>query len=97
MTKTKQVVSEMMDANKDLFTKFRTVHDAYEKNPEKWQNEFNEVGMKISDVMRKYERILCAHSEAGKYGKFSANLSDKFKDEVRKTFSRIDFIGTLYS
>ncbi len=97
MTKTKQVLQEMMEAHKDLFNRFRIVHDKYAVDPEKWQKEFNEIGEEVQDIMRKYERILCGHTEAGKYSKFSTNLSEKFKDEIRKEFPRIDFIGTEYT
>ncbi len=86
---------DMIDSNKELFAKFQDVHDAYEKEPAIYQHEFNQIGEEVQDVMRKYERILCSHSEAGKYGKYSANLAEKFKDEVRKDFPKIDFIGML--
>jgi hypothetical protein len=97
MTKYKQCYQDMIDANKKLFADFQDIHDSYVANPEKWQNEFNEIGERVQEVIRKYERILCSHSEAGKYGKYSANLADKFKEEIRKDFPRIDFIGTIYS
>lgn len=87
----------MMTSHKELFTRFKIVHDQYALDPEKWQKEFNEIGEEVSDVIRKYERILCGHTEAGKYGKYSTNLSEKFKDEIRKEFPQIDFIGTIYS
>lgn len=97
MTKYKQCYQDMVDANKPLFAKFQDIHDLYVQNPEKHQKLYNEIGEEVQDVIRKYERILCSHSEAGKYGKFSANLADKFKEEIRKDFSHIDFIGTIYS
>lgn len=87
----------MVTAHKELFEKFRVIHEKYVKDPQKWQKEFNETGDEVAIVMRKYEQILCEHSESGKYGKYSALLADKFKDEVRKDFSHIDFIGTIYS
>lgn len=97
MSKYKQCYQEMIDANKKLFADFQDIHDKYMENPERWQHEFNEIGFEVQEVIRKYERILCSHSEGGKYGKYSANLADKFRDEIRKDFPRIDFIGTIYS
>lgn len=97
MRKYKQCYQEMIDANKKLFTEFAKIHDEYITDSKKWQQEFNETGGKVQEVMRKYERILCSHSEAGKYGRYSATLAEKFKDEIRKDFPRIDFIGVIES
>jgi sugar-specific transcriptional regulator TrmB len=97
MTKYKQCYQDMISSNKELFARFKQIHDQYATDQEKWQKEFNEVGEEVQEVIRKYDRILCGHSEAGKYGKFSSNLSEKFKDEIRKEFPHIDFIGTIYT
>lgn len=82
-----------MDENKDLFDTFKSVHDAYVVNPEANQARFNSIGSEVMDIVRHYERILCGKTESGQYGKFSGNLSQKFWDEVRKVFRKIDFVG----
>lgn len=83
----------MIKNNQSLFAKFKLIHDKYAVDQTKRQDEFNEVGVKVLEVVRSYEKMLCSHSENGTYGKYSANLADKFWDEVRKHFKLIDFIG----
>lgn len=83
----------MTEQNKELFANFRMVHDSYIINPEANKARFNEVGSEILDVIRHYESVLCGKSENGGFGKFSSNLSQKFWNEVRKDFPKIDFVG----
>lgn len=84
-----------MNNHKELFDEFKVIHDKYEASAKKWQNEFNEKGQEILEVIRKYENMLCSQSEGGKYGKFSAKLAEKFWEPVRAQFPKIDFIGMM--
>jgi hypothetical protein len=93
MVKYKQCIADMLEYNKELFDTFKKVHDNFAIDPKKWQQEFNETGEEALAVIRKYERILCGHSESGKYAKFSGNLADKYWEELRKMFPKIDFVG----
>ncbi len=93
MSKYKQTVDEMVAANKELFDNFKEIHDAYAMNPEAWQKLLNEYGAEVVEIIRDYERKLCIKMGTGKYGQFSQNLSQKFWDEVRKIFPKIDFVG----
>ncbi|GDX62453.1 hypothetical protein LBMAG33_7630 [Candidatus Levyibacteriota bacterium] len=93
MVKYKECYLEMVEQNKELFVSFDKLHEEYEANSEKWQALFNKEGANVLEVIRKYENILCGKSENGKYGKFSSTLSDKFWNEIRSHFSKIDFIG----
>ena len=83
----------MTEENKKLFDTFCAVHDAFVLNPDANKARFNEIGSEVMDIIRSYERILCGKTESGQYGKFSANLSQKFWDEVRKVYPKIDFVG----
>lgn len=83
----------MFEFNKELFGAFREIHDKYMLDPKKWQNEFNEKGREILPILQKWENSLCSKSESGKYGKFSSNLADKFRSEVKEHFPKIDHIG----
>lgn len=94
MSKHKKYFKEMWDSHNLEFESFQKIHDAYVVDSSKWQMEFNTKGRKIVDIIRNWERLLCQKSEAGKYGKFSSNLSDKFWSEVRVHFPKIDFVGT---
>src|ERR1700691_6570801 len=93
MVKYKQQVQDMFSANEEIFKAFKELHDKYEKDPKKWQDEFNEKGFAIQALLRRWENNLCGKSESGQYGKFSSTLADKFREEVKVHFPKIDFIG----
>jgi hypothetical protein len=86
---------QMMEENKELFETFRGIHDAYVLNPEVNQKKYNQIGIEILEVVREYERKLCGNMNSGSYGAFSQNVSQKFWDEIRKAFRKIDFIGAV--
>lgn len=83
----------MIEQNKAAFDEFQKLHDEYALNPEANQEIYNEEGKKIQEIIRKYEDILCGHSEKSGYGNYTASLAEKFHDEVRKHFPKIDYIG----
>ena len=83
----------MLLEHKELFDEFKPIHDAYLINPQANQAKFNDAGARVMDVIREYERRLCAKMGAGQYSKFSANLSEKFMEEVKKIFPKIMFVG----
>ena len=93
MTKHEKYYQEMIDANSDLFFEFQEIHDKYLLDYGMWQAKYNEIGAKVVEVVRIWEKKLCQHSEKGTFGKFSGKLSDKFWDLVRKDYSKIDFVG----
>lgn len=93
MTKYQQVFQNMLTKNKALFDEFKRVHDLYEVDQEKYQKQFDEVGRDVQDIIRRYENILCGKSEGSGYGKFSTQLADKFKMQIKSVFPKIDCIG----
>lgn len=93
MAKYKKQIEEMMLMHQELFTKFRELHDNYALDPKQWQNQYNEEGREVMALLRRWENNLCAKSESGRYGKFSDKLADKFWNEVRMIFPKIDYIG----
>ena len=93
MSEYKKMFDLMIEQNKELFDNFSDIHREYTLDSAKWQKLFNQYGGEIMDVIREYERKLCIKMGTGKYGQFSAQLTDKFMGEVRKTFSKIDFVG----
>ncbi len=93
MTKFQQVFQDMLNKNQSQFDEFRRVHDLYSEDPQKYQKQFDEVGRDIQDIVRRYENVLCGKSEGTGYGKFSTKLSEKFQEQVRQTFPKIDCIG----
>jgi hypothetical protein len=95
MTKYKKAFTEMLEYNQKLFNEFKTTHDNYAKNPQTWKTQFNEQGTKALRIIRRYENILCSHSENSGYGKFSTTLSDKFWTEVRNYLPLIDQVEII--
>lgn len=93
MVKYKEIYRQMLAENKDLFSSFKQIHEQYAKDEKKWQKCFNEEGAKILAVIKKYENRLCSRSENSGFGKFSSNLTDKFREEVRNYLPLIDSIG----
>jgi hypothetical protein len=83
----------MIAQNKELFDRFQAIHDAFVLNPHANKAKFNDVGKEVTDVIREYERRLCAQMGKSMYSKFSQNLSEKFWREVRAAFPKIDFVG----
>ena len=83
----------MLEEKKELFDNFKQVHDAFILAPDANKARFNELGSEVLDVIRHYERVLCGKTESGQYGKFSSALAQKFWDEIRKLYRKIDFVG----
>lgn len=93
MTKYRAAVQQMLEENKELFDEFKPIHDAYVLNPAANQAKYNAIGATVMDVIREYERRLCAKMGAGQYSKFSMNLSEKFMEEIKNIYPKIMFIG----
>ncbi|MFZ5535336.1 MAG: hypothetical protein ACOY3M_04280 [Patescibacteria group bacterium] len=93
MTKYRAAVQQMLEENKELFDEFKPIHDAYVLNPAANQAKYNAIGASVMDVIREYERRLCAKMGAGQYSKFSMNLSEKFMEEIKNIYPKIMFIG----
>lgn len=94
MSKYQQYFQDMLETHQKPFDEFKIIHDKYALDPKKWQKEFNEMGQDVLTIIRKYENMLCGKSESGKFGKFSSKLSDKFWEQIRAYFPKIDFVGT---
>jgi len=83
----------MMEYNKEIFDKFVEIHEKFMQDEKKWKKEFDEIGEEILRTIRKYENLLCGHSESGKYGKFSNKTAETFWKLIRSKFPKIDFVG----
>ena len=92
MVRYKEYVKKMIDENQTLFDKFRIVHDKYYLDQDKYQEELNNIGEKVQEIVKEYENRVCANTERS-YSQYSANLAEKFQNEIRSVFPMIDFIG----
>lgn len=93
MTKYKKQIEEMLEIHKTVFDSFRKLHDNYVTDPKKWQEQYNEEGKDIMVLLRRWENNLCSKSESSRYGKFSNKLAEKFWEEIRLHFPKIDAVG----
>lgn len=92
-TKFKEYFDMMVADNKQLFEDFKDLSARYMMDDESNQEELNENGPEIVNIVREYEERLCKNTERGKYSNFSGGLAEKFQDMVRKNFPAIDYVG----
>lgn len=83
----------MLKDHKETFENFKDIHDHYTLEPEKYQKIYNDYGREILEIVQEYENRLCSKSENSGYGKYSTNLADKFREEVKKYLPKINSIG----
>lgn len=90
MAKYKEYFQEMIMQNKETFDAFKKLHDSYVNDPKKYQKEFETERSEMTLLIQRHVNRLCMKMESGKYGKFSSGLADKFWEEVRLYFPKID-------
>lgn len=87
------VYRDMISSNQDLFTSFKEIHDLFAADKTTNREKFNEIGEKVVDVIRRYEKMLCSKTDSGGFGKYSFGLADKYWEDVRHDYPFIDFVG----
>ncbi len=88
-----ELFHRMLKENEAALSEFKELHDRYQADPIKFQDEYNEKGKDFLEIVNKYERMLTSHSENSGYGKYTTNLSDKFRGAVKVLYPKLDFIG----
>lgn len=88
-----EIFNEMVTKHETEFDAFQEIHDKYEKDPQKWQERFNDEGAKIMEIVREYENRLCGHMENTQNATYSANLAEKFRNEIKRYLPKLDMIG----
>lgn len=91
--KYKEYADMMFEVHKEDFENFKEIHSKFALEPDKYQDEFNEKGKPIQEIIQEFEDKLCRQSEKGGYGVYTSKLAEKFREEVKKAFSEIDKIG----
>lgn len=91
--KYKQYFEQMIEENQELFEQFEFIHNQYKQDPQKYQEELNQKGQPVVDIIRDWERRLCAAMGRTRYSKYSEQLSEKFWNLVRQEFDQIDMVG----
>lgn len=93
MPKFREYFREMIDTHEEEFKEFADVHALYAQDKKKWQDEFNQKGEVVNEIIRTWESRLCGKSERGNNAVFSSRLAEKFRGEVKAFFPLIDFVG----
>lgn len=83
----------MTERNSELFDEFQIIHDKFVLNPNESADLFHKQGREVLDVIRDWERRLCAGMERGVNAVYSQKVSEKFWGEVKKRFSLIEKVG----
>jgi hypothetical protein len=92
-----EIFNEMVTKYEKEFDDFQILHDKYEKDPKKWQGDFNREGAKIMEIVREYENRLCGHMENTQNATYSASLAEKFRNEIKRYLPKLDMIGVTIS
>ncbi len=87
----------MVSENQELFDDFKKVHDSFADNRMRYQEEFNTKGQIIMEIIQEWEKRLCSRMEGGKNSVYSTNLSEKFREEIKKIYPKIDLVGVKLS
>ncbi|OGE18878.1 hypothetical protein A3D83_04590 [Candidatus Daviesbacteria bacterium RIFCSPHIGHO2_02_FULL_41_10] len=88
-----QLFQLMLKENESILSNFKLLHDKYALDPNTYQDQYNLEGEKVMEVIRKYEDMLTLHTENSGFGKYAANLSDKFRGACKLIYPKLDFIG----
>lgn len=93
----RQAYDEMVAKYADQFAAFQDVHDKFKSDQDTWKAKFDELGKPLVRIITDTENRLCSKMENSNRGKYSANLADKFRAEVKAHFPLIDFVGVTIS
>lgn len=97
MTKYQEAVVQMLNRYEKEFADFSKIHDKYKTEGDKWKAKFDEIGKPVVRIIEDTENRLCSKMEGSGRGQYSSNLSEKFRQEVRKQFPLIDLVGVTIS
>lgn len=85
----------MMEQQGPLFVAFKPIHDAFaaDRANAEAAEAFHTQGQKVVDVIRDWDRRLCAGMGRGTFSQYTQKLSETFWDRVRKDYPLIDLVG----
>lgn len=95
MTKFKEYVKRMYEAESVFFDEFQALHDKYNLDQDRFQEEFNKTGEKALKIIADWEARLCKNSESAGYASYTGGLAEKFRGEIKKRFTMIDWVGVI--
>jgi hypothetical protein len=92
-TKYREYYQKMVAENRQLFDEFLKIHDDYKLDKAANEANFHQVGQKVVDKIRDFDRRLCSAMGRGVFSTYSQKLSEKFWELARKDFDQIDMVG----
>jgi len=92
-TKYREYYEKMVAENRQLFDDFLKVNDLFKSNPQLHAEKFHQIGLKVVDKIRDFDRRLCSAMGRGVYSTYSQKLSEKVWDLARQDFDQIDMVG----
>jgi hypothetical protein len=92
-TKYREYYEKMIAENRQLFDDFLKVHDAFKQDQKRHAIVFHQLGQRVVDKIRDFDRRLCSAMGRGVYSTYSQKLSEKFWDLARQDFDQIDMVG----
>lgn len=87
----------MISKHEEEFKEFKKIHDLFAKDRMKYQDDYNRQGSDIVDLINLYEKRLCSKMEGSKNSVYSANLAEKYREEIKKDYPLIDLVGVRLS
>lgn len=92
-TKYREYYQRMVAENRQLFDEFLKINDAFKQDSVAHAAEFHQIGQRVVDKVRDFDRRLCSAMGRGVFSTYSQKLSEKFWDLVRQDFDQIDMVG----
>jgi len=97
MTKYKEFYKKLISEHQEEFSEFKKIHDLFAENRMKYQDDYNRQGSDIVDLINLYEKRLCSKMEGSKNSVYSANIAEKYREEIKKDYPLIDLVGVRLS
>jgi len=91
--KYKVYYQKMIDDHRQLFDQFAVLNEQFTQDQAAVADEFHHLGQQVLEVVRDFDRRLCAAMGKGIYSTYSQKLSEQFWSLVRQDFSQIDMVG----
>ncbi len=88
--KYKRMFEDMLQTNRQLFSDYNELLKKYDLDKSKYAQELLDMQRKVLRAIKHTENGLCARTENTGRANYSTALADKFWDEVRVVFPRVE-------
>ena len=88
--KYKKMFDEMLITNKKVFEEYNELLNKYDLDNKTYAHELYDLQNRVLRIIKHTENGLCSRSETTGHANYSTALADKFWEEVRKVFPRVE-------